>query len=72
MRAVTPDTASVLVVEAEIGTDDPAESQNGNLAIDAAIGIRPRPTTALSVAAAASTANGKGLARMAPLSRHCA
>ncbi|OLP82440.1 Retrovirus-related Pol polyprotein from transposon TNT 1-94 [Symbiodinium microadriaticum] len=56
VRAVTPNTASVLVVEAEIGTDDPAESQNGNLAIDAAIGIRPRPTTAPSVAATASTA----------------
>ena len=60
---VTPDTASVLVVEAEIGTDDPAESQNGNIAIDVAIGIRPRPATVPSVAATASTATGKGIGK---------
>ena len=49
---VIPDTAGVLVVNAEIGNDGPDESQNGNLAVDAAIGIRPRPSTAPSVAAA--------------------
>ena len=32
---VTPDTAGVLIVNAEIGTDGPNESQNGKLAVDA-------------------------------------
>ncbi|CAE6957803.1 unnamed protein product [Symbiodinium sp. KB8] len=59
---VIPDTAGVLVVNA--GNDGPDESQNGNLAVDAAIGIRPRPSTAPSVAAATvSTATGKGVGK---------
>ena len=58
---VTPDTASVLIAEADIGKGAPNE--NGNLAIDAASGVRPVSTTAPSVAATASTATGKGVGK---------
>ncbi|OLP81090.1 hypothetical protein AK812_SmicGene38414 [Symbiodinium microadriaticum] len=60
---VRPDTASVLVVDADIGNGAPDE--NGNLAIDAAIaiGIRPVPANAMNGAATASTATGKGIGK---------
>ena len=58
---VRPDTAAVLTVEADIGNGAPHE--NGNIAIDAAIGIRPVATTAPNVAAASSTATGKGVGK---------
>ncbi|CAE7351810.1 unnamed protein product [Symbiodinium sp. CCMP2456] len=56
---VNPENAGVLIVDAEIGNESPNAELSGNQAIDAAMGIRPRPTCAPSV----GTAAGKGVGK---------